>query len=327
LLSRVLIANDFVALGYGLLTVDDATECICLQDAPKLLNAPIACIGAGTGLGQCFLTPATNERGMAEEDLDGEDVPALVYNCFPSEGENNTSFPSLPLIPSHNDCHTLTDILIIIKSTSMKGGHAEFAPRSELEFELLTYLKQKFDQKHRVSVERVVSGIGLANVFEFFCATMPDKVNPEVKKAVDTAGDMKGAIIAQHKEDELCVKTMEVFMSSYGSETGVVALKWLPYGGLYLTGGMTPKNIDLIKDPDGPFMTALFDKGRVKSMLYTVPIFAVIAEDLGERGAHFAGTRQKSSLLLPNNTSSYPYLLLLSLITFIQLTGNLRKKY
>ena len=89
----------------------------------------------------------------------------------------------------------------------------------------------------------MVSGIGLANVYEFFCATMPDKVNPEVKKAVDTAGDMKGAVIAQHKEDELCVKTMEVFMAAYGAETGVVALKWLPYGGLYLTGGMTPKNI------------------------------------------------------------------------------------
>ena len=87
-IKRVLIANDFVALGYGLLTVDDATECICLQDAPKLLNAPIACIGAGTGLGQCFLTPVTNERGVAEEDLDGEDVPALVYNCFPSEGDD-----------------------------------------------------------------------------------------------------------------------------------------------------------------------------------------------------------------------------------------------
>ena len=194
----------------------------------------------------------------------------------------------------------------------MKGGHAEFAPRSELEFGLLTYLKQKFDQKHRVSVERVVSGIGLANVFEFFCATMPDKVNPEVKKAVDTAGDMKGAIIAQHKEDELCVKTMEVFMSAYGAETGVVALKWLPYGGLYLTGGMTPKNIDLIKDPEGPFMTALFDKGRVKSMLYTVPIFAVIAEDLGERGAHFAGTRQKPSLFPLINPLSYSSLSLTS---------------
>ena len=150
-----------------------------------------------------------------------------------------------------------------------------------------------------MSVERVVSGIGLANVYEFFCATMPDKVNQEVKKAVDAAGDMKGAVIAQHKEDELCVKTMEVFMAAYGAETGVVALKWLPYGGLYLTGGMTPKNIDLIKDPEGPFMSALFDKGRVKSMLYTVPIFAVIAEDLGERGAHFAGTTNSSCSFSP----------------------------
>ena len=49
LIKRVLLVNDFVALGYGLLTLDEATECLCLQDAPRQPNAPIACIGAGTG--------------------------------------------------------------------------------------------------------------------------------------------------------------------------------------------------------------------------------------------------------------------------------------
>ena len=37
-------------------------------------------------------------------------------------------------------------------------GHAEFAPRNELEVELLAFLKAKFAEKNRVSVERVVSG-------------------------------------------------------------------------------------------------------------------------------------------------------------------------
>lgn len=224
------------------------------SQAPKQPNAPIACIGAGTGLGQCFLTPVGHEDDLSSEGQHD----AVEYNCFASE-----------------------------------GGHAEFAPRNDTEFGLLTFLKEKFVQKHRVSVERVVSGTGLANVYEYFCATMPDKVNPQIQKELEAAGDMRGAVIAKHKDDdELCNKTMELFATAYGAEAGVAALKWLPYGGLYLTGGLTPKNIDLIKDPEGPFMSALFDKGRVKSILYSIPIFAVIVEDIGERGSHYVAYKE-----------------------------------
>lgn len=73
---------------------------------------------------------------------------------------------------------------------------------------------------------------------------------------------------------------------AYGSEAGTACLKWLPYGGLYLTGGLTPKNIDLISDPNGPFLAALLDKGRVSDMLSNIPVYAVMVENLGERGAH-----------------------------------------
>ena len=76
----VKIVNDFVALGYGLLTLNEDKECVTLQKAPKQQNAPIACIGAGTGLGECFLVPSHGS-----------------YECYPSE-----------------------------------GGHAEFAPRTEV---------------------------------------------------------------------------------------------------------------------------------------------------------------------------------------------------
>jgi hypothetical protein len=67
----------------------------------------------------------------------------------------------------------------------------------------------------------------------------------------------------------------------------VAGLKWLPYGGLYLTGGLTPKNLALLKDPQGPFLSALLDKGRVSGMLHSIPIYAVTVEDLGERGAKY----------------------------------------
>lgn len=69
-LKRCRVVNDFVAMGYGLLTLDEEKECVVLQHAEKDPNAPVACIGAGTGLGQCFITP--NGHGG--------------YECFASEG-------------------------------------------------------------------------------------------------------------------------------------------------------------------------------------------------------------------------------------------------
>lgn len=60
----------------------------------------------------------------------------------------------------------------------------------------------------------------------------------------------------------------------------------MPQGGLYITGGLTPKNIDLISKPDGPFLHAFKDKGRVSHVLDTIPVYAVMIDDVGQRGAH-----------------------------------------
>jgi len=256
--TRVKLVNDFLAVGYGLLTLDEQTECITLQANPKQANAPIACIGAGTGLGECFLTPSSGNGGGGGE-----------YTCFPTE-----------------------------------GGHSEYAPRNDTEFALLAFLKEKFAQKHRVSVERVVSGSGLANVYEFLASSRPKEVDAKLHAEIEAAGDLKGAVIATNAAGEnpnaLCKATMELFVTAYGAEAGVAALKWLPYGGLYLTGGLTPKNIDLIRDPRGPFMSAFRDKGRVSSMLDSVPVYAVLVEDVGERGAHLVAYKELQAIVLEN---------------------------
>ena len=111
----VKIINDFAAAGFGLLCLGPE-DTYTLQDVPGKEGYPIACVGAGTGLGECFLTP----------DKHGH------YTCFSSE-----------------------------------GGHSEFAPRNDLEIELLKFLSLKFESHHRISVERIVSGPGIANVYEF----------------------------------------------------------------------------------------------------------------------------------------------------------------
>ena len=238
-----LIVNDFVGQGYGVLTLDKAVECRVLNPgAASDEPGPIVCVGAGTGLGECYLTCNTGK---------GED-----YVCYPSE-----------------------------------GGHAEFAPRTEQEFELLRWLKVKFSQKHRVSVERVVSGTGLANLYEFFAT----KVKPDdaVKGEFDAAGDMKGRVVSMGSgRCQVARTSMETFASAYGSECGVAALKYIPTGGLFVTGGLTPKNIEWIEGEQSAFMQAYRDKGRVSELVERVPMWAVMVEDLGLRGARWLGVKR-----------------------------------
>jgi len=151
---------------------------------------------------------------------------------------------------------------------------------------MLSFLKDKFAHKHRVSVERVVSGTGLANCYEFLAHEFPKKINKQVNKEFLEAGDLKGKVVAVNsKKCELCELAMSTMITSYGSEVGSVGIKLIPTGGLYVTGGLTPKNIDWIKGKDSFFMKAYADKGRVSPILNNVPLLAVMVEDLGVRGA------------------------------------------
>ena len=84
-ISKCRLINDFLAVGYGLLTLDKESECVVLQHGEVDNRSPIACIGAGTGLGQCFLTP----------DSDGE------YQCFPCEG-GHTEYAPRNEVTSHS---------------------------------------------------------------------------------------------------------------------------------------------------------------------------------------------------------------------------------
>jgi len=247
-IAKVKLINDFVANGYGLLTLDEKKECVTLQEAPKVEGSPIACVGAGTGLGECFST--STDAGTP-------------YETYASE-----------------------------------GGHGDWAPRSALEVELLEFMKSKFGGKHRVSVERVISGPGLATMYEFFSGKFPSKVVPEVHAAIEAAGEMKGKFISKHSQKvvgmahcELCKLTMDTFAAAYGAEAGVAALKWIPLGGLYIAGGLTPKNLSLLRGDDSAFMQAFRDKGRLSPLIRRVPVYAVLAEDIGQRGAHLVAFR------------------------------------
>ncbi len=163
-----------------------------------------------------------------------------------------------------------------------EGGHCDFAPRNEIEIELLRYLQRTL--KGRVSFERVVSGLGLKNIYSFL-RDEKGMEEPDWLKNRMLAED-PNAIIGELGEDgsnELCVKTLDVFTSAYGAEAGNLALKVLSVGGMYLGGGIAPKILKKMRD--GTFMKAFADKGRLSDLLVQMPVRIILESRCALMGA------------------------------------------
>ena len=163
-----------------------------------------------------------------------------------------------------------------------EGGHCDFAPRNEREIELLRYLER--DLKGRVSWERVVSGIGIQNIYRF----LRDEVKldePQWLRDRMLAED-PNAVIGACSEDGsswLCFETMQLFASAYGAETGNLALKLLALGGIYVGGGIAPKMLKTLSS--GGFMQAFLDKGRLSPLLQTIPVRIILDDTCALLGA------------------------------------------
>jgi glucokinase len=153
-----------------------------------------------------------------------------------------------------------------------EGGHCDFAPRNEKEVELLLYLSRKFGH---VSYERVLSGSGIVNIYEFLIDQKYYQEKPSIKKQIkieDPAEVISRA--AKEKKCPACVETLRWFCSIYGAEAGNLALKVFAIGGTFIGGGIAPKIIDQIKG--GEFFKAFTDKGRFSSFLQNIPVYVVL---------------------------------------------------
>ena len=104
---------------------------------------------------------------------------------------------------------------------------------------------------------------------------------------VDCADPIIGECVAKcaASGNKVCEKARSIFAQCYGAEVGVAALKWLPYGGLYISGGIAAKNPQWINSAD--FLDSYKDKGRMSDLVMKVPLYLVLTEDTGERGALF----------------------------------------
>ena len=166
-----------------------------------------------------------------------------------------------------------------------EGGHADFAPRTPIEIELLQFLTDKFG---RVSYERILSGPGLHNVYQFLRDARHEPEPAWLAQEI-SAGDA-GAVITSNAlagKSPLCEHTLDLFMQIYGAEAGNCALRFTALGGLFIAGGIAPHLLVKFKEP--AFMQAFASKGRMKSLLEAIPVKVVTNGQVGLIGAaHFA---------------------------------------
>jgi glucokinase len=160
-----------------------------------------------------------------------------------------------------------------------------------LQIELLKYLKIKFSGWNRISVERVVSGKGICNVYDFLAYRDPTKVDKKVHKEFLSKPGNAQVIAENAVPGSLCGKAIEIFCACYGSQCGAVAIQIMPFRGLFITGGVSKQLQKSLADEEGAFMGAYYDKGRVSNLLTQVPLFLVMNDDMGQRGAHLRSVR------------------------------------
>jgi glucokinase len=162
-----------------------------------------------------------------------------------------------------------------------EGGHADFAPRNALEGELLAFLLEEFGH---ASWERVLSGPGLHNVYRFLVRVRPGQASPEIAAQI-AQGDAAATIsrAADVGACPVCVEALGLFVSLYGAEAGNLALKLMATGGVYLGGGIAPKNLPAFRR--GDFLTAFVAKGRMKAMLEEIPVRVILSEKTALLGA------------------------------------------
>jgi glucokinase len=154
-----------------------------------------------------------------------------------------------------------------------EGGHTDFAPIDEREIALLKHLQGRFG---RVSWERVASGMGIANIYDFLLewrgAETPDWL---AIAEGDTAAAVAGAAAAGLCP--ICAETMELFFRLYGREAGNMGLKHMALGGVYLGGGIAPKNLKALQE--GPFLSSFFAKGRMEPLMRRMPVRVILRGD------------------------------------------------
>ena len=155
-----------------------------------------------------------------------------------------------------------------------EGGHCSFAPTTADEDGLLAYMRKQLGG--HVSVERVLSGPGLFNIWRYLSDAAQGKVDDATLQAIETAADPSAEIAARALagSDVICIHALEMFCRIYGAEAANLALKSMSTAGVLIGGGIAPKILPFLQR--GAFMEGFLHKGRFRGLLETIPVEVVL---------------------------------------------------
>lgn len=166
-----------------------------------------------------------------------------------------------------------------------EAGHVDFAPVSDIQIELLRYLMTKY---HRVSIERVLSGQGLAHIFNFL---QTDAAGDIHLKSIELNTDDGATVtrLAFEHHHPIALQALNLFAEIYGAYAGNLALVGLCQNGVYIAGGIAPRIIQILRQPG--FIAAFRNKGRFSTLLHEIPVHVIMNPKAGLLGAGLVAQR------------------------------------
>jgi glucokinase len=277
----------------------DFGEIVCKFLKESATRPQVACFGiAGPvrdGRVATSNLPWTIERARLAQQIH---LPAtllindLEANAWGIGGLSSKDFTTLHAVP-----HAVGNQAVIAPGTGLgeaglfwngrrheifacEGGHTDFAPQGELQIELLRFLAARLGH---VSYERILSGPGLVNVYEFLRGRRgkePESSHADLAQE-DAAAAISGAALTG--TDALAEEALDLWISVYGAEAGNLALKTMATGGIFLGGGISPKILPKLMGPT--FMNSFLEKGRLRPLLESIPVQVVTNDKAGLLGA------------------------------------------
>ncbi|MCX8071682.1 MAG: glucokinase [Candidatus Binatia bacterium] len=282
-----------------------------IASLPKLLSDYIVKVGGQlpSRLAVAVAGPVVAGRSVTVNlpwSVDAQELAAeLGIGCVRVLNDLEAAAYAVPLL-SEGDCYTLQPGLgaaqgnraVIAAGTGLgeaglywdganyrpfatEGGHTSFAPCGELEDALLLWLRKRFGH---VSWERVLSGPGLVNLYEFLSFYRGEgSSSHDVAEQGNAALSPEEIVQRARQGEKLCAEAMRLFSRLYGAEAGNLALKLMAIGGVYVVGSIAVTNLDLLER--GGFIEAFLNKGRMRPLLEAIPVRVVLIEELVLLGA------------------------------------------
>ena len=167
---------------------------------------------------------------------------------------------------------------------ALEGGHTDLAIRNEEEIELFKFL---LGIERPVNQEAVLCGSGLFNVYRFLQSTgryqEPSDLAGQIASATEKDKPGLVSVFALQKKAPIYEKALDLFMSMYGARAGNLAMTLMATGGVYVGGGIAPKNLEKLKD--GTFINAFLDKGFFRRFMEKMPVYVVLEQKTALIGA------------------------------------------